>query len=704
MRLRRLVALLLVTGGAALAAFAATHAPILRRLTEPLELTTLDWRMRSAALPRADSSPIVLVLFDSTSVQEWPYLVPFPRTVLADLIEVVAGAGARTIGLDVFLDRRYPELDVLGRGDERLRAAIQRAGNVVLAAKTEATSTGRVLVPPDSFFANVAAGVGTADLPTPHETIRDAVLGVRTNSGLVPGVPLALYAHARGLNLDSLLAVAEQTGGLRLPTLPRQYARTPQGHEPRTVPILFTGPPSRPDREDGAFPVFSAFALLQLGPMMPREWLRDKIVVLGSGFHPEDRFRSPFYDQPDSVGALRGWTYGTEVQATALHNLLTGNYPVPLHPGATFALLVALALLVGAATFWRGASWGAAAGLALLASILLLAWHQFGASYLHIPVVAPALAIAFSMLSSTAYVSVVEGREKRMIRGAFSKYVAPEVVNELVANPALLRLGGEKRPVTILFSDLVGFTSLSERMDPEQLVTLLNRYLDEMSNLVLTEGGTLDKYIGDAIMALYGAPTPQPDHAYRACRTALRMQSRLRELNLEWKQQGSPELHLRIGINTGAPVVGNIGGERRFDYTALGDAVNLAARLETACNTYGVGILISQHTVREAGDQLLVRELDCVAVYGKGEPVHVFELIGLRDDDQVSRAEFLTHYREGLEAYRRRDFELAEQYFQAAAQAEPRDETVCIYLERCRRYQATPPPTDWDFVERRQTK
>jgi adenylate cyclase len=299
---------------------------------------------------------------------------------------------------------------------------------------------------------------------------------------------------------------------------------------------------------------------------------------------------------------------------------------------------------------------------------------------------------------------VVEGREKRMIRGAFSKYVAPEVVDELVANPALLRLGGEKRPVTILFSDLVGFTSLSERMDPEQLVTLLNHYLDEMSNLVLRDGGTLDKYIGDAIMALYGAPTSQPDHALRACRTALCMQSRLRELNTEWTQQGFPELHLRIGINTGAPVVGNIGGERRFDYTALGDAVNLAARLEPACNTYGVGILISEHTVREAGDQLRVRELDCVAVYGKGEPVHVFELLGLRDDDQAARAEFLSHYHHGLAAYRQRDFELAEQYFQAALEVEPGDETVGIYLERCRHYQVTPPPNDWDFVERRQTK
>ena len=255
-----------------------------------------------------------------------------------------------------------------------------------------------------------------------------------------------------------------------------------------------------------------------------------------------------------------------------------------------------------------------------------------------------------------------------------------------------------------MFTDLAGFTSLSETMDPERLLSLLNDYLDEMGEIVLAEGGTLDKYIGDAIMAFYGAPLDQPDHAMRACRTAVRMQRRLVELNRKWAAAGRPELNMRIGMNTGSPVVGNIGGEKKFDYTALGDAVNLAARLEPACKTYGVDTMISKATRDAAGSGIIVRELELLAVYGKVEPVPVFELIGLAGEELGPRQELLRLYDQGLEAYRRRDFELALQYFVAANELDPGDGPSLMYVARSREYIANPPPTDWDFVERRQVK
>jgi adenylate cyclase len=357
--------------------------------------------------------------------------------------------------------------------------------------------------------------------------------------------------------------------------------------------------------------------------------------------------------------------------------------------------------------FRRGAKWGAFAGLLLIGLEIIVAWVLFDRSQVVVPIISPALAVIFSFLGSTSYVSIVEGREKRMIRGAVGKYVAAAVVDELMADPARLKLGGDRRHISILFSDLAGFTSMSETLDPEKLVAVLNRYLDEMSDIVIDEKGTVDKFIGDAIMALYGAPNALPQHAVHACRTAVRMQERLADLNRSWNEADPnwPWLKVRIGVNTGKPVVGNIGGSERFDYTALGDSVNLAARLEPACKVYGVGIMIAEQTREEAGDAIVVRELDLLAVYGKKEPIRVFEVLAMAGSDLgPSKREALEQYEKGLQLFRQRDFELALQYFRAALESDPTDGPAALYMERCEEYTVSPPPADWDFVERRQVK
>lgn len=713
----RIVAALVIAAGASLAAWGAVTLPLASDIFGRLEQRTREYRIRNQvdlkALapeemnPTALNSPVSLVLFDSASVQDWPYLTPFPRAMLADLVDVVSGMGARAIGLDVYLDRRYPRLAQIDNGDARLRAAIERAGNVVLVAPTEERDGGRVLLPPDPYFADVAAGVASADLPTSYETVTEAYLTVTTADGVVPSFSLALYAEAAGIDLDSLLDRAERTGRLDVERLPGRYARV-DGAVQR-IPIRFLGPPSIPGRNDGAFTAASSADLLlakELGfEVVPSEWFRDKVVILGSGFHDSERFRTPFYDErrPDGSGTF-GWTYGPEIHANAAENLLTGSYVVPPGPWLIVLLLAFSTLAVAGLTFRKGAGLGGVAAASLALGTVGVAFVAFDRASVMLPMVAPTLAIAFAYLGSTGYVSIVEGREKRMIRGAFGKFVSPEVVSELVADPSRLKLGGEKRPISILFSDLAGFTSLSESMEPERLVAILNDYLDEMAEIVLHERGTLDKYIGDAIMALYGAPTAFDDHALRACRTALAMQRRLEGLNDEWRSLGLPYLRMRIGINTGSPVVGNIGGEKRFDYTALGDAVNLAARLEPACKTYGISIMIAQNTREQAGDAVVVREMDRLAVYGKSEPVAVYELVGMAGELLGDRAEVLRLYDAGLSAYRDRDFELALRYFEAALETDPEDGPSAMYAGRCRDYIAEPPPLDWDFVERRQVK
>lgn len=711
---------------------------------EALELQTLDWRQQSMQEDRRSGSSrpgdIVLVFFDEAATRDWEWLSPYPRTVLAELVTALSGAGARVIGLDVYLDRLYPGLNARTGGDDRLRDAIAAAGNVVLVAPTVTGNGGARLAPPHPRFAEAAAGLGAADLPSPFETVRDAALAVRSEGTLAPSFSLALYARARGLDVDSLLRAGRAAGRVALPGMPPSLGHVPEAWFTRdahgddavlSFPIRFVGPPSHhavEGRTDaGTFPAFSAADVPVLAAFTP-DLFRDRVVLLGTGFHDSDRFRTPFQGVRPVEGAdvlLPGadafqWTYGVEVHANALQNMLDGEYL--RFPGtfATLALLVLAALLPGAATFWKGAgAGGVATGVAALGA-LVLGFSAFqgealgtgvavAAPYLVTPMVTPLVATFLGYLGSVAWVSVVEGREKRFLTGAFGKYVSPAMVAEITANPAVLRLGGQKRPLSILFSDLAGFTDLSERLDPQDLVTMLNEYLDAMTDIVIEEeGGTLDKYIGDAIMAFWNAPKPYADHADRALRCAVKMQRRMNALNRRWRERdpAAETLVARIGVNSGEVVVGNVGGQGRFDYSAIGDAVNLAARLEPANKTYGTLVMTSEHTL-EAADRraFRVRELDVIAVKGKLEPVKVFEVLeeaGVPLPEH--REEALGHYASGLAAYKGRDWEMAERYFATALEADPGDGPSAVYLERAREYMVAAPPEDWDFVVRRTVK
>lgn len=731
---KRMIVAGVIVVTAAVAAHVLVSVQFFDTIFGQAEERTLDWRQRFVVSYPREGSEIRMILLDEASAEAAPYMSPFPRTELAEVVEVASASGARVIALDVFLQRRYPELDPVGCeqppcGDERLRDAIDTAGNVILAAPLVSTDSGFLARPPDPYFAEVAAGVGYAEIPSPFDVVTEATLFTRTlNRGLVPGFALATFAHSRGLDIDSLMTSIEAKGRLELPGLRDEAARLREDVAVHNMRILYAGPPSRPAREDveadgqvtgtgaqgdaGAFLAFPSDAvsdlseIVAISPEMAGDFLGfdHRVVLVGSGFHPEEKFRTPFYSMPDDAGNIFGWMFGTEVHANALHDLMTGSYVKDLGPWRAFFLLLTLAGITTLISFWRGVTWGAVAAGGLFVATLVTAWAAFAEMYLHVPVVGPTLATAFALLGSTSYISVIEGRDKRVIRGAFSKYLSPVVVDELVADPSRLKLGGEKRHLSILFSDLAGFTSLSESLEPEALLALLNEYLDDMADVVMSEGGTLDKYIGDAIMALYGAPAALPDHASRACRTALRMQRRLDRLNEEWAALGRPPLGMRIGVNTGYPVVGNIGGEKRFDYTALGDAVNLAARLEPACKTYGVGILISGATKAAAGEAIVTRELELLAVYGKEEPIPVFELVALAGEELGEREEFIRQFEAGIAAYRNRDFELATQYFRAAEELDATDRPTLLYLERCREYMVNPPPTEWDGVERRQVK
>ena len=303
----------------------------------------------------------------------------------------------------------------------------------------------------------------------------------------------------------------------------------------------------------------------------------------------------------------------------------------------------------------------------------------------------PVISILSTYIGCEAYRNLIEVRKSRFLQKAFSSYISPELVSQIVKNPDMLKLGGEKREVTILFSDIRSFTSISERFSPEIIVRLLNRYLDPMTNIVLSNKGTLDKYIGDAIMAIYNAPLEIEDHAVLACKSAVEMIKALDEVNEEFKKMGFPEIDIGIGIHTGDAVVGNMGTDVRFDYTAIGDTVNLSSRLESLNKLYRTHIIVSQSTrERIKGNEFRFRELDMIRVKGKKIPITIYEINMDMDEELIDL------YHKALSLYKSCDFKSALEYF-STLERDYNDATSGVFAERCRQLILNPPP-DWDGV------
>ncbi|AKF04114.1 adenylate/guanylate cyclase domain-containing protein [Sandaracinus amylolyticus] len=309
-----------------------------------------------------------------------------------------------------------------------------------------------------------------------------------------------------------------------------------------------------------------------------------------------------------------------------------------------------------------------------------------------------------SLVREVNDMTAVADRMKNGLR-SFGKYVPRALVQELIGSGEEAVLGGRSRELTILFSDVAGFTSISEKLSPSELVEQLGEYLDALSSCVEREHGTVDKYIGDAIMAFWGAPRELSDHALRACRSALAMQQAARALDAKWQAEGKPPMKTRIGVNTGECVVGNIGSHERMNYTVMGDSVNLASRLEGLNGAYGTWIMLGETTADAVKSEMLVRPLDWVAVKGKARAILVHELLGTRASSSEAQRDGVERYREALDLYRARRFEEAAAAFERAREAfGGDDEPSAAMAQRCRAYVAEPPPSDWNGASVRHSK
>ena len=436
-----------------------------------------------------------------------------------------------------------------------------------------------------------------------------------------------------------------------------------------------------------------------LSGSLPPETFRDKIVFVGAtALGTGDLRNTPFQKQ----GA--GYP-GVEVHANILDNLLHSN-----EPHRTFLVrgfreeMVDLGIIVlfGAGLgFWFGRCRplvATATGIIVLGLFLTFVYASFVYWGRWFSLVVPVATLVISYVASTSFRVIFEEGEKRRIRKSFSQYLSPGVIDLIEKDPQkYIRPGGENKDLTIMFSDIRDFTRLSEGMGPDELVRLLNEYLGAMTDILFQHNGTLDKYIGDAIMAFWGSPYPMEDHAYQACCCATEMVARLAELNREWTARGGREIAIGVGVNTGPVNVGNMGSDRRLAWTVMGDNVNLASRLEGMTKEYRVRIIISENTYAQVKSQFVAREVDKIRVKGKRHPVTIYELMGPMSELHQHEA-LLAAYNAALECYRTRDWREATGKFGELLFTYPQDGPTQVLLQRCVEFVDEPPEEDWDGV------
>ncbi len=606
---------------------------------------------------------------------------PLRRTDLGRIAANIAALGGRVVALDNLFDfpSSYGE-------DETTAELLAAAGNVLTVSQgvVEDGRMTRINYPVEPLRGAVRSGYTNVQSTSRVIESLSRLHFYPEATALEDGWPLAVQAVAMYLGEEPAWEEGLLTFGdmLRVPWPADGMLR-----------IDF---PALPAAASGYAEVFglSALELLDIENASDSElqelryWMQDRIVVFGDTSEvSHDFFATPL-----------GRLYGVEIIAAAISTLLSG---APLQPaGPIGQVLMAVLALGGLLTtaFSHNPGARAAGALAVLlvwAGLVTWSYVSFGVIF-SMAYVASALLLGFLVINLRYY--LLERNQKALIRDAFGQYLSPKVVSILVKDPSRLRLGGERREMTAYFSDVAGFSTISEQLTPEELVALLNEYLTAMCDIISEYEGTVDKFEGDAIIAFWGAPLEQPDHARRACLAAIDMQRYLIDYRARLKADGRPVLHVRMGMNTGDMLIGNMGSAQRMDYTMMGDAVNLAARLEGANKFYGTHTMISESTYVQVADAVEVRELDLIRVVGRREPVRVYELLERKGELEPDRRTLVDAYSAALEHYRAQRFEEALAGFRGVLELDEDDGPSLTYVDRCQTFIHTPPGSDWDGV------
>ncbi len=718
-----------------------------------IELKTLDTRF----LLRGRRSPdraIVIVAIDQKSedvLGRWP----FPRSYLAQALNYLNQAGARTVAFDINFPQpdensalqalrqvktdyekggrphsaagkqylaRLDSLLASADNDQQFAAALSHYPNAILGyfflprEKTGSQNRKQVnafinylsfqayprivhpkysrlfdgpdftgISPNLSRFALYAKNFGFFNaFPDPDGTLRREAVIARFKGSFYPSLDVAAAMAYLNLPLNRVEVVFGpdglekiNLGRLSLPTDPEGF-----------VQIDYRGP-------SGTYPTYSLADVVD--HRVPLRAFRNKLVLIGpTALGIADMAVTPFQQMSFP---------GVEIHANFIDDILNGRF---IRRGLRenlmdISFLVLFSLGAGVLLSVVPPVRATTILLVTLGVFLWFAYYLFVADRIWIAVFLPTAELTTNYAAIISYRFFFEEREKKKVRGAFQQYLPPALISQLLERPELLRLGGEEKELTVMFCDIRGFTALSEGLSPSALVELLNEYLSAMTDVIFRHWGTLDKYIGDAIMAFWGAPYPQDDHAERSCRAALDMGRALHTLRQGWAERGLPLIDFGVGINSGPVLVGNMGSKRRFNFTIMGDNVNLASRLEGINKQFGTRIIVSQYTYQRVRDAFVTRELDFIRVKGKTTPVRIYELLGFLEEKPRFQ-DLTTRFESGLAAYRDSRWEEAMEIFRDLLKDYPQDGPAGVLAHRCHDLLDHPPEGTWDGVYVMKTK
>ena len=670
------------------------------------EARTWDWRVRLLAKPGKATGNIHLILLDQNSLdwakEENGLAWPWPREIYSAVISFCKRSGVKSLAFDVL----YTEPSKYGVEDDRSFGAViadfsSFVGSVFVSQTAGAERKWPAAVPEPRFriggleqWLTGAGGIVFSRAAFPvHEVAAGAA--VLANVHLDPD-PDSVYRRAKlfsvfdgkvmpSLGLGAYLAAAPDTS---LKVAPGSFSvgdrRVSIDGEGNAI-LNFRGP-------SGTHRAYSAASIIQSELRIRNgepptikdiEAFRDSYVFFGMS-------APGLFDlRPAPVSGVYP---GVEIHATILDNLLSNDFIRAVPVWILVSLTIIVSLTAGIATSYVSGIFKSftvyGVSIILPVALCLIAY----ARGFWLPLVVQEAGVTVTLFSAGVIYYSTEGRQKLFIKNAFKQYLSPAVIEELIQHPERLKLGGERRELSIFFSDLEGFTSISEGLEPEALTALLNEYLTAMTDIIQEEGGTVDKYEGDAIIAFWNAPLQQADHARRSVRAAMRCQAKLAEMRPSIRERIGRDLRMRIGLNSGPAVVGNLGSHTRFDYTMLGDAVNLASRLEGINKQFGTYTILSETTLERMEEAFPVRELSQVAVVGRKDPVRIYE--PLSQEEFAVRKRELTLFAEGLAAFYGGQFSAAEGIFTALQDADP---AAAAYAVKCRSLLAHP-SEDWDGV------
>jgi adenylate cyclase len=677
---------------------------------DTVELKTLDWRFLEASHPEEADSSIALIAIDQNSLEAFQnqnVIWPWPRDFYALVVDYLHAAGARSVSFDILFDRRdFDRRESEGAVTDSIFAeSMKNSGNVLLVTHLSkrlrgdepgGAIVGRHLT--DGTFPSIAfPHFDRANAPLPEFQDAARTLAV-TNfesdpDGIARRVPLVYQFNKRYIPYFGLAnyMVDKDIPLSQLSDVVRTIPVSDDGH----FLIYWYGKGGT----DGVFKYYPIGRVITsalkykagAAPTLPLSLFKNKEVIIG-GTAP-----GLLDTRPTPFTSLEVYP-GMEIHATMLSNLLNDHFLRDLPLWLTYSLIVVLSLL-SAVMFFRIRKLSAAIAifLAVVVAFVGFTFFIFYNEKLWLPMVTPLVALISTFAFSAFFSYATEGRQRRELRRAFNRYLSPAVVSQIVESSGALELGGNTVEGTVYFSDIKDFTNIAESMQPKELVAYLNEYFTLASDLILKRDAMLDKYIGDAIMAIFGAPIPKPDHANQACLTALEIQRSL-EAFYKKKSSQTPRFITRIGLNSGKMIVGNIGSSKRLDYTAIGDTVNLASRLEGVNKFFGTRIIISEHVYRLAKDAIETRELDLIRVKGKNVPIRIYELVGEHGTMNENDQEFLALFHEALQYYRNRQFDQAARQFENLLNVKPDDGPCTTYVERSKLLAIQKMPEQWDGV------